>query len=94
MILAHKIQLDPTAAQAAYFARAAGTADRFFPSSKTCSHCGNKVEKLPLSIREWTCSNCGMVHDRDINATRNLKPNTDGLSGIHACGDRFCKDGH
>jgi putative transposase len=50
-------------------------ADRFFASSKTCSApgCGHKVDKLPLSIREWTCPVCGAVHDRDINAANNLE---------------------
>lgn len=48
-------------------------ADRFFPSSKTCSECGSIVEKLPLSVREWTCSDCGATHERDVNAARNLE---------------------
>lgn len=46
--------------------------DRWFPSSKTCSDCGHKVESLPLSVREWTCPECGSVHDRDVNAAKNL----------------------
>jgi putative transposase len=46
--------------------------DRWFPSSKTCGHCGHIVEKLPLNIREWDCPNCGTKHDRDINAARNV----------------------
>jgi putative transposase len=46
--------------------------DRWFPSSKTCGHCGHIVEKLPLNIREWDCPNCGTKHDRDINAARNI----------------------
>lgn len=46
--------------------------DRFFPSSKTCSHCGEVVSKLPLTIREWACSCCDTVHDRDINAATNI----------------------
>ena len=49
-------------------------ADRFFASSKTCSnpHCGHKLDKLPLSVREWTCPCCGTVHDREVNAAINL----------------------
>lgn len=47
-------------------------ADRFFASSKTCSACGDKVEKLPLSVREWSCPCCGTIHDRDVNAAINL----------------------
>jgi len=48
-------------------------ADRFFPSSKTCSGCHSKVDQLPLSVRSWTCATCGADHDRDINAAINLK---------------------
>ena len=47
--------------------------DRFFPSSKTCSNCYQRVSSLPLDVRQWTCSNCGTNHDRDVNAARNLK---------------------
>ena len=46
--------------------------DRWFPSSKTCSDCGHIVEKLPLSVREWTCPECGATHDRDANAAANI----------------------
>lgn len=49
-------------------------ADRFYASSKTCSLCGEKAESLPLSVRDWTCAECGAHHDRDINAAINLKP--------------------
>lgn len=47
-------------------------ADRFFPSSKTCFDCGHIVQAMPLSMREWICPNCGVAHDRDVNAARNL----------------------
>lgn len=43
-------------------------ADRFYPSSKTCSACGHVLDVLPLSVREWTCPACGTRHDRDLNA--------------------------
>ncbi|MHB1897679.1 MAG: RNA-guided endonuclease InsQ/TnpB family protein, partial [Metallibacterium sp.] len=46
--------------------------DRWYPSSKTCSHCGHIVEKLPLSIRDWACAQCGTRHDRDANAAQNI----------------------
>ena len=46
--------------------------DRWFPSSKTCSDCGHIVEKLPLSVREWSCPECGTIHDRDANAAANI----------------------
>jgi len=46
--------------------------NRFFPSSKTCSSCGYKEDKMPLNIREWTCPSCGSKHDRDLNASINI----------------------
>ena len=46
--------------------------DRFYPSSKTCSNCGYKLESLSLSTRYWTCPNCNTNHDRDINASINI----------------------
>ena len=48
-------------------------ADRFYPSSKTCSCCGHKLDALPLSVRAWTCPACSAHHDRDVNAAINLK---------------------
>ena len=46
--------------------------DRFFPSSKTCSGCGHVLDSLPLNVRQWTCPKCNAVHDRDVNAARNI----------------------
>ncbi len=47
---------------------------RFFPSSQRCStpDCGATHGPTPLSVREWTCRACGAVHDRDVNAARNI----------------------
>lgn len=42
-------------------------------TSKTCSSCGHVVEKMPLSVRQWTCPMCRTVHDRDENAAVNIK---------------------
>lgn len=61
-------------------------ADRFYPSSKTCSTCGHRLEALPLSVREWTCPSCGVVHDRDLNAAINLK-HMAVSSTVSACGE-------
>jgi putative transposase len=46
---------------------------RFYPSSKLCSCCGNKMASMPLSVRAWICPSCGASHDRDINAAINIK---------------------
>ena len=45
--------------------------DRFYPSSRMCP-CGYRNDSLRLSDREWTCPMCGSVHDRDVNAARNI----------------------
>jgi len=47
-------------------------ADRWYPSSKTCSGCGTVRTKLTLAEREYQCEACGLVLDRDLNAARNL----------------------
>ncbi len=48
-------------------------APRFFPSSKRCSQCGNIKSKLALSTRLFSCEHCGLVIDRDLNASLNLE---------------------
>lgn len=60
-------------------------AERFYPSSKTCSACGHKIDTLALGEREWACPTCGVVHDRDINASINLRNNA-ASSAAEACG--------
>ena len=45
----------------------------FFASTKTCSCCGNKLKSIRLDVREWTCESCGEIHDRDINAAKNIR---------------------
>ena len=46
--------------------------DRWYPSSKRCSDCGYTMPKMPLNVRQWTCPECGSIHDRDANAARNV----------------------
>lgn len=54
--------------------------DRFFASSKTCSLCGHK-DSFGLDVREWKCSHCGTIHDRDLNAAINILKK--GLSDLY-----------
>ncbi len=55
----------------AWYGRELITVDRWYPSSKLCSACGALRQALPLNVREWACG-CGMTHDRDVNAARNI----------------------
>jgi len=48
-------------------------ADRFFPSTQLCSHCGYQNQNLSLSDREWICPECNTKHRRDFNAAQNLR---------------------
>ena len=58
--------------------------DTYFPSSKTCSHCGEKTEiKSNLGIRKWECSKCHNENDRDINASINIM-----FEGLKYCFDK------
>ena len=52
--------------------RKIGAIDRWFPSSKRCNPCGHILNKLPLSVRTWTCPNCGSIRPRDRNAAENI----------------------
>lgn len=64
-------------------------ADRFYPSSKTCSHCGSIKSDLKLKDRVFKCSSCGLKIDRDYNASLNLYHlgcSTVSSTGINVCG--------
>ena len=69
--------------KAEWYGRAFVKVNRWYPSSQICSNCGHKDGKKTLGVREWICSECGIVHDRDINAAINI--NTAGLAEIHGC---------
>lgn len=63
---------------------------RFFPSSKKCSACGAENQDLTLSQREWVYTACGSLHDRDINAAKNIADLRSALAAgaaVTACGD-------
>ncbi|MFI9535231.1 RNA-guided endonuclease InsQ/TnpB family protein [Nocardia fusca] len=53
------------------YGRTFARVDRWFPSTRMCSVCGVVGDRKPLQVREWTCT-CGVVHDRDLNAARNI----------------------
>jgi putative transposase len=57
--------------KARWYGREVIAVDRWFPSSKLCSACGNVQSTMPLNVREWTCG-CGATHDRDVNAAKNI----------------------
>jgi putative transposase len=54
------------------YGRALVVIGRFYPSSKTCSACGHLLAELSLNTRTWQCPSCGIRHDRDINAAKNI----------------------
>ena len=62
--------------KAEWYGRKVVKIDRFYPSTQLCNGCGYKNEFIKglngLKVREWTCSECGEVHDRDLNASRNI----------------------
>jgi len=58
--------------KAEWYGRDVVEIDRFFPSSKLCNCCGHKNKELTLNQREWTCSNCGTLLNRDLNAAINI----------------------
>ncbi|MFF2078248.1 RNA-guided endonuclease InsQ/TnpB family protein [Kitasatospora sp. NPDC058162] len=58
--------------KAARYGRHVGIVHRAFPSSQLCSECGHRDGPKPLAVREWACSACGALHDRDLNAARNI----------------------
>ena len=69
-------------------------ADRWFASSRMCSVCAVKQDKMPLAVRQRTCPDCGTIHGRDVNAARNLlalglaalSRSTASSAGCEACG--------
>ena len=65
-------------AKAEMYGRDVVVISRWEPTSQTCSCCGEKTLQKKagmegLKIREWLCSNCGSLHDRDVNAAKNIK---------------------
>lgn len=65
--------------------------DRFFPSSKTCSNCLYQRSEMPLDVRSWTCQSCGTHHDRDENASKNIR--AEGIRQLSVLGTRTAAEG-
>ena len=61
--------------------------DKFFPSSKRCSHCHEVNHELKLEDRQWTCPSCGTHHDRDKNSCKNLLDEGKDILNRWASGD-------
>jgi putative transposase len=59
--------------------------DKWYPSSKRCFDCGHLLDSLTLDVRHWTCPECGVHHDRDVNAAKNI--HAVGLTVFDACGE-------
>ena len=70
--------------KANWYGRTLVKIDRWYPSSKRCFDCGHILDSLTLDVREWTCPECGVHHDRDINAAQNIL--AAGLA-VSACGE-------
>ncbi len=70
--------------KADWYGRTVIKVDRFYPSSKTCSCCGHKLDELSLSERTWVCPKCQTEHDRDINAAINIE--SEGLKQLTPVG--------
>ncbi len=70
--------------KAARYGRTLVKIGRFTPTSQTCHACGTVDGPKPLDVREWTCTACGTLHDRDRNAALNIKTAA-GLA-VSACG--------
>lgn len=58
--------------KAEWYGKTLHKVDRYYASSKTCNDCGNINTELKLSDREWVCKSCGVLHDRDLNAAKNI----------------------
>jgi putative transposase len=71
--------------KAAWYGRNLVKIDKWYPSSKRCFDCGHLLDSLTLDVRVWTCPECGVVHDRDINAAKNI--HAVGLTVFEACGE-------
>ena len=68
------------------YGRYFGKIGRFVPSTGPCSACGANSGTKPLNVRQWACAGCGTVHDRDLNAAKNILA-LGRRERLNACGD-------
>ena len=73
------------AEKAGHYGRGFYRVGRFVPTSQVCSGCGAIDGPKPLSVRVWTCTACGAMHDRDVNAARNILA-AGRVERLNACG--------
>ncbi|HEX4205412.1 MAG TPA: zinc ribbon domain-containing protein [Ktedonobacteraceae bacterium] len=76
--------------KAKWYGRAVVRIDRWYPSSKRCFDCGHILDSLPLDVRNFTCPECGVQHDRDSNAAQNILAVGRMRVCLSGCG-RVCK---
>lgn len=83
--------------KAKWYGREAVIVNRWAPTSKTCSGCGHRAIKMPMNVRTWTCPSCGAVHDRDVNAAKNIlqlaieSKQPEGIGSLRVEGARTCR---
>lgn len=71
--------------KAHWYGRTLVKIDKWYPSSKRCFSCGHILSSLSLDVRSWSCPECGVHHDRDVNAAKNI--HAVGLTVHDACGE-------
>jgi len=71
--------------KAQWYGRTLVKIDKWYPSSKRCFDCGHLLDSLALETRHWVCPECGVAHDRDVNAARNI--HVAGLAIVEGSGE-------
>src|SRR5713101_2258405 len=71
--------------KAQWYGRTLVKIDKWYPSSKRCFDCGHMLDSLTLETRHWVCPECGVAHDRDVNAARNI--HVAGLAIVEGSGE-------
>ena len=84
--------------KAEWYGRTIVKIDRFYPSTQLCSGCGFQNKNIrgikSLKIKEWTCPECEEVHDRDLNASRNIDREGLRILNLRDAGDSSLTECH